>query len=123
MRFEDFYNNLKSLFPDIRELQVWTEWDWSNDSCEQCVVISEVAREMIKWASKNEFEKVDRLLIEIEKAISEADDSVKSYIGTDFLVTILEVKNKEIRKKIKSLMKEQTSAAYQIILRGYGEPN
>ncbi len=114
---------MKSHFPEINQLQVWSEWDWSNESCEQCVVISEVADEMVKWANQDEFEKVERLLTEIEKALLEADDSVRAYIGTDFLVTVLEVKDKSIREKIKSLMKEKTAEAYQINLRGYKEPN
>ena len=119
--FETFYKNLQEKFPDLRSNPVWQKWDWSNDSCEQIVVISAVAREMIKWAENNDWRAVESMLNEIEYAFTKGSDPLVAYLGTDFTVTVMEGKNDGVRGRIKQLMGEKTFAAYQINLRGYTE--
>src|SRR5687767_4587560 len=119
--FEAFYKNLQEKFPTLRSNPVWQEWDWSNESCEQIVVISAVAREMIKWAEKDDWQAVTRMLAEVEYAFTKGSDAIVAYLGTDFTVTVTESKNRMVRERIKQLMGEKTFSAYQINLRGYTE--
>lgn len=72
--FEELYNKLLFQFPALRQNPVWAEWDWSNDSCEQSVVISEVARDLINWAKNGEWNQVESLLAEIELAFTRGTD-------------------------------------------------
>src|SRR5687767_12654224 len=92
---------------------VWEEWDWSNESCEQIVVISAVAREMIKWAEKDDWQAVTRMLAEVEYAFTKGSDALVAYLGTDFTVTVMEGKNDRVKGHIKRLMGERTLTAYQ----------
>jgi len=119
--FETLYNKLLDKFPNLKTNPVWQNWDWSNESCEQSVVISEVAIELIQWGEKNDWGNVKDLLIEIEAAFVHGTDSVIAYLGTDFTVTVMECKNSVLRAHIKQLMGEKTFEAYQINLRGYRE--
>ena len=119
--FESFYGKLHQLFPELKRNPVWNEWDWSNESCEQCVVISEVAKEMIEWAANGNWQHVEALLQEVEIAFVKGTDPVIAYLGTDFTFTIMECDNSEIRKRIRQLMGATTFTAYQMNLRGYGE--
>ncbi len=119
--FESLYHKLFQKFPDLKRNDVWEKWEWSNQSCEQSVVISEVSREMIKWAEEENWQQVEDLLDEIESAFINGAESVISYLGTDFTVTVMECKNPAIRKRIKQLMGHITFKAYQMNLRGYSE--
>ena len=121
--YETFYSNLRKMFPRIEAMNVWTEWEFSNESGTHSVIMSELAREMIVWASEGQFHEVKRLLEYIDKAFEDANDAVISIIGTDFTVTILECEDKFARETIKSLMPARLANAYQINLRGYIEPN
>ena|SRR5688572_27650791 len=119
--FETFYKNLHEKFPELKNNPVWEEWDWSNESCEQIVVISAVAREMINWAENDDWRSVASMLAEIEYAFTKGSDPLVAYLGTDFTVTVMECKNDSVRSRIKQMMGEKTFTAYQINLRGYRE--
>lgn len=121
--FEEFYTALRKDFPKIDSISVWQEWDWSNDSCEHSVVMSEIAREMVSWTKEDNYKDINRLLNYVEQALTNASEGVQAFIGTDFTVTILETEDKQIRENIKALMQPQTAQAYKINLRGYREPN
>ena len=121
--FETFYARLRHDFPKLDSLSVWDKWDYSNESCEQCVVMSEVAREMIRWANEGNYEDVKKLLDYIELCITDAEYDVIAYIGTDFTVTILECRNREVRESIKKLMGPEVADAYRMNLGAYREPN
>ena len=118
---EPFYKNLQKRFPELQRLSVWAEWDWSNDGVEHSVVMSEVAREMMRWAGNNEWQKVTELLKEIETGFVEGSDKLIAYLGTDFTVTITGCENQQDREQIKKVMGKLTYNAYQINLRGYRE--
>jgi hypothetical protein len=121
--FETFYTTLKTKFPRLQTLTVWKDWDYSNESVTHSVIMSELAAEMIIWATEENYDEVAKLLSHIERAFEEATNSVIAFIGTDFTVTILECKDKTIRENIKKLMGKDTAHAYQMNLRGYSEPN
>jgi hypothetical protein len=95
--------------------------DWSNEGCEHSVVMSEVAKEMMRWAKNNEWQKVTELLNEIETGFIEGSHKLIAYLGTDFTVTITECKNQQVREQIKKLMGKLTYNAYLMNLRGYRE--
>lgn len=121
--YEEFYNSLRKDFPRIDSLPIWQEWDWSNDSYEHSIIMSEIAEEMICWAKEDNYEDIKRMLDYIEQALTNASTGVIAFIGTDFLVTIIEIEDKQTRERIKALMQPRTTEGYQIDLRGYKEPN
>lgn len=84
--------------------------------------MSELAREMIAWA-EGKWEVVERLLVELESAFETMPPDVISIICTDFLVTILEVKDKDLRENIKKQMKPKTLEAYGLNFGGYQVPS
>ncbi len=120
--FITFCSNLKSKFPTLKNLSVWSEWDCSNEGHAHSVVMSDLAMEMINWAINGEYEQVKRFLNEIESSFEKGNDTVIAFLGTDFTVTILECTNKSVRETIKQLMGKETYDAYRINLRGYREP-
>ena len=59
----------------------------------------------------------------IENYFNEGDSSVTSIIYTDFLVTIMEIKDKETRETIKKMMKPETAQHYKQLFNFYREAN
>ena len=114
---------LRKNFPKVDELPVWKEWDWQKEPAFNSIVMSEIAREMVSWAKEGNYSEVKTMLSHVEQAFTGASELVVAYLGTDFTVTILETEEKDIRKKIKSLMGPATAHAYKLNLNGYREPN
>ena len=119
---ETFYEKLRDMFPQLKELPFWTEWH-GNDGYVHMMVMSHLATELIGWATNGNWSDVKTFLNEIEEGFINGDDTVIAFLGTDFTVTILECRNISVREKIKELMGIVTRDAYQINLRGYKEPN
>jgi O-acetylhomoserine/O-acetylserine sulfhydrylase-like pyridoxal-dependent enzyme len=59
----------------------------------------------------------------IEKYFYDGSLEVISIIYTDFLVTIMEIDDKEIRETIKKMMKPETAKQYMELFKYYQEPN
>ena len=121
--FEDFYNEIRSQFPKMRELTTWDNYAWTLNGCENSMIMTELSQEMAVWASNGEVEETQRLLDFIENYFFEGDNGVTSIIYTDFLVTIIEIKDKEIRETIKRMMKPETAKHCKQLFKFYREAN
>jgi hypothetical protein len=118
--FEDFYNEIRSQFPKMKELDTWDKYDWSLQGHENSAIMTELSREMANWVTKGNELDVQRLMNIVEKYFIEGDVPVISIIYTDFLVTIMEVK-KEIRERIKKMMGPETEKHYKNLFKFYRE--
>ena len=87
------------------------------------MVLSDIAREMMKSVERGDENVCDLLLTLIENTLKNHPNSkVAAFIGTDFLVTILEYPmTKELKEKIKNNMGKETMLGYKIAKRGYNE--
>lgn len=121
MDIETFYGRLRNKFPELNTLSVWNEWDWRNEGAAHSVIMSEVARKLIRWAESNNWPIVAELLNEVEIAFGEGDETVVAFLGTDFTVTIMECRVQHVRERIKKMMGKITWDAYKINLGGYRE--
>ncbi|MBL7964016.1 MAG: hypothetical protein JNM31_09235 [Flavobacteriales bacterium] len=121
--FALFYDNIQLFFPGIERLLVWQELDWKDEPALHSTILSEVAREMIRWGQAGNWKDVERLLVMVEEGLKHGVSDVQAYLGTDFTVTITECDDRPVREKIKAMFLPETTEAYQINLRGYREPN
>lgn len=121
--FENFYSEIRSEFPKIRALSTWDENDWSIDGSDNSIIMSEICVEMSLWASKGYLIDTRKLMDFIEEYFSIGDMLVTSIIYTSFLVTIMEIKNKENRDTIKQMMGSKSSKNYIHLLDYYREAN
>lgn len=118
-----FYKILKSNFPKINQCKFWDEYDWSEEGYENSFIMTEIAQEISSWDTKLEFGELTKLFNIIEIGFVEYDNSTSSFLATDFLVTIMEIKNKLIRDKIKKMMGSKTQENYRAMLKFYRENN
>lgn len=118
--FQDFYNEIREAFPRIKQLQTWSNYDWSVNGCENSLIMSEVSIEMATWVSEGDTSDAQRLMDVIERYFHDGDVPVQSMIYTDFFVTIMESK-KEPREVIKSMMGPETKKLYTRLLDFYRE--
>tara|TARA_R110002124_G_scaffold279534_1_gene452133 strand:- start:361 stop:684 length:324 start_codon:yes stop_codon:yes gene_type:complete len=107
----------------MRELTTWDNYAWTLNGCENSMIMTELSQEMAVWASNGEVEETQRLLDFIENYFFEGDNGVTSIIYTDFLVTIIEIKDKEIRETIKRMMKPETAKHCKQLFKFYREAN
>ena len=121
--FGDFYNDIRNQFPKMKELTTWDEYDWSLEIYENSMIMTELSREMAVWSLDGKLEETQRLMDFIENYFHEGDSSVTSIIYTDFLVTIMEIKDKETRETIKKMMKPETAKHYKQLFNFYREVN
>jgi hypothetical protein len=120
---EEFYIDLKNRFPKLTELKTWNKYNWRVDGCENSMIMSDLAEEIILWTSNNKLEDSRNFFDYLESCIEVYDERVTSFIYTDFLVTIMETKEKETRELIKKMMLTKTKQFYQRLFQFYSEPN
>jgi len=120
---EEFYIDLKHRFPEITELKTWNKYNWSVDGCENSMIMSELAEEIILWTSNNKLEDSQNFFDYLELCLEVYDERVTSFIYTDFLLTIMEAKEKETRELIKKMMLSKTKEFYQRLFQFYSESN
>ncbi|HEU4791906.1 MAG TPA: hypothetical protein VFS71_19635 [Flavobacterium sp.] len=120
---EEFYIDLKNRFPKLTELKTWNKYNWSIDGCENSMIMSELAEEIILWTSKNKLEDSQNFFDYQELSLEVYDERVISFIYTDFLMTIMEAKEKETRELIKKMMLYKTKEFYQRLFQFYNESN
>lgn len=118
---EQFYRALQEQFPEINNLSTWINYAWYENGSENSMIMSEIADEMIRWASEERWAETENMLNFIEDAFTEYDKRTSSFIYTDFLVEITEIKNKKLRESIKALMKTETANQYKQLLHFYRE--
>lgn len=118
---EEFYNDLKNRFQKIAEMKIWSKYNWSVEGCENSLIMSELAEEIILWTDINKLEDVKKFFEYLESCLEVYNDRVISFIYTDFLVTIMEVKEKEKRELIKKMMLSKTIELYQRLFLFYSE--
>ena len=119
---EEFYIDLKHRFPEITELKTWNKYNWSVDGCENSMIMSELAEEIILWTSNNKLEDSQNFFDYLELCLEVYDERFTSFIFTDFLVTIMEEKE-NTRELIKKMMLFKTKEFYQRLLQFYSEAN
>jgi hypothetical protein len=119
--FAQLYENMQLFFPRIRMLPEWEEVDWRDEPAWHSVLLSEIAREMIRWGQAGNWKDVERLLIMIEEGFKHGVSDVQAYLGTDFTVTITECEDRPVRERIKTMFFPETAEAYQRNLLGYRE--
>jgi hypothetical protein len=118
---EQFYRNLQEKFPEIKNLSTWINYPWYEGGSENSMIMSELAQEMIRWARENRWDDIAEWMIFTESAFLEYDKTTSSYIYTDFLVEIIEIKDRNLRESIKALMKSETKIQYKQLLDFYRE--
>jgi predicted XRE-type DNA-binding protein len=118
---EQFYTELMSQFPQLKELSIWQECDWSEQGYENSRIMTAIAQEMANWAANNQLQQTQLLLDFIESSFFDFDNRVTSFIYTDFLVTFMEIKDKETREMLKKQMKSETAKHYQQLFKFYRE--
>ncbi|TDO71065.1 hypothetical protein EV143_11057 [Flavobacterium chryseum] len=118
---EEFYIDLKNKFPKIAELKTWNKYNWSIEGSENSMIMSDLAEEIIFWTSNDKLEDSRFFFEYLESCLKNYDQRVTSFIYTDFLVTIIETKNKEARELIKKMMLSKTKEFYQRLFQFYSE--
>jgi hypothetical protein len=115
---QEFYIELKNQFPRINELSLWNNYDWSLEGNNNSLIMSEIAIEITNWTKSDNLENLFEF---IENSFIEHDTRTTSFLYADFLVTIIEIKDKQIRESIKQIMKPITREHYQRLLDFYLE--
>lgn len=118
---EEFYQELKNTFPKIDQCLFWDDYNWSEDSYDNSLIMTEIAREISQWDIKSEYWEFTKLFQIIEKGFVEYNLKTSSFLATDFLVTIMEIKDKFIRDEIKKFMRSKTQEEYREMLKFYRE--
>lgn len=119
---ESFYKELKTNVSKIDDLNIWQEYDWSeNNGIENSAIMTELAREISKWNPKTDYGDFSAFFQTIEDGFLNFDKTTSSYLATDFLVTIMEIKDKFIRDEIKKFMRNETQKQYREMLHFYRE--
>ena len=118
---EEFYIDLKNRFPKITELKTWDKYNWSVNGCENSMIMSELAEEIMLWTSNNKLEDSKNFFDYLELCLEIYDERVTSFIYTDFLVTIME--EKETRELIKKMMQPKIKEFYKRLFQFYSESN
>ena len=116
-----FYQYLKNTFPQINRCKFWDEYDWSENGYENSFIMTEIAREINSWNVKSEYDEFTKLFQIIENGFTEYDNATSSFLTTDFLVTIMEIEDKNTRDEIKKFMKSKTQEKYKEMLKFYRE--
>lgn len=116
-----FYHNLKNTFPKINQCKFWDEYYLSDNLYENSLIMTEIAREVNTWSIKSEFQEFTKFFEIIENGYTEYDVTTSSFLTTDFLVTIIENEDKNIRDEIKKFMKNKTQEKYNEMLIFYNE--
>ena len=117
----EFYQNLKNNFSKIDQCSFWNKYDWSEEGYENSFIITEIAREISQWNTKSECAEFDNLFQIIENGFLEYDIKTSSLLATDFLVSLMEIKEKRIRDEIKKFMRSKTQEKYGEMLKFYRE--
>lgn len=115
-----FYSELRNLTPDLKDLEVWSEFDQEGDGFIGANILTNVAEQAIIWTNQGKLKLIDKLFDFFERSYSEFEDGSNAYIYTDFHPTIINCQNSEIREKIKSYMRPKTMTLYnQLIELGF----
>ena len=124
LTYQSFYLKVFETLPNFKNLKVFEDWKEDiNEGYVATMVLSDIAREMMKSVERGDENVCDLLLTLIENTLKNHPNSkVAAFIGTDFLVTILEYPmTKELKEKIKNNMGKETMLGYKIAKRGYNE--
>lgn len=115
-----FYNLLESEFVEVAEMNLLKDVDIEQEGFEKCEIMSKLAKKLAEFASVGQKKKVQTFLAHVEIGFNEGDNTLTSYLSTDFLVTIMEHKKGE-REFIKQLMEPSTIQNYKEMLDFYRE--
>ena len=124
LTYQSFYIKVFETLPNFKNLKVFEDWKEDiNEGYVATMVLSDIAREMMKSVERGDENVCDLLLTLIENTLKNHPNSeVSAFIGTDFLVTILEYPmSKELKEKIKNKMGKETMLGYNIAKSGYDE--
>lgn len=122
--YGDFYDSVFKKLPKFKKIKVFDEY--KNETIEDIplfIVLSELAKEMMKEAENGNEKTSDILLSIIENVLTDFPDSViAALIGTDFIVSILEYPmDKKLKINILKKMGKETLRGYEISKKGYRE--
>jgi len=118
---EQFYIELKNNFKKIDELELWNEFDWSENGYENSFIMTKLAQEISSWNLITENYELSKFLKIIEDGFIYYNKATSSMLATDFLVTIMEIEDQEVRNEIKQIMLPKTQLNYQNMLTFYRE--
>ncbi|MGY3795839.1 hypothetical protein [Aquimarina sp. 433] len=122
--YSEFYELIFESLPDFRKLEVFDEYkDEINDGFPAIVILSELARKMMKETENGNEKVADKLLGIVENVLADFPDSrIAALIGTDFIVSILEYPmEKELKISVLKKMGKETLRGYEISKNGYRE--
>ncbi len=115
-----FYSDLKNSFPEIAQMGFWNEYDIVNEPISSSGIMTEIGKIVINWAELNEIEKIKNLMLFFELSYQLYEDEATCYIYSDFLPTIVSMKNIELRENIKTQILTETMKQYnQLIHLGF----
>lgn len=118
---EEFYIDLRNQFPKIKELKTWDKYNWTVEGNENSMIMSELGDEIILWTFNNKLDLTRKFLNYLELCLDVYDERVTSFIYTDFLTTIMEIKDRNKRASIKEMMSDKTKELYQKLFQFYRE--
>ncbi|SNR14176.1 DUF7674 family protein [Tenacibaculum jejuense] len=124
IKYSEFYELVFKSLPNFRKIKVFDEYkDEINDGFSAIVILSELARKMMRETENGNEKVADKLFGIVEKVLVDFPNSgIASLIGTDFIVSILEYPmEKELKISILKKMGKETLRCYEISKKGYRE--
>ena len=115
-----FYNLLETQFAEVAEMDLLKGIDIEQEGFENCGIMTRLAKKLTEFAEMGQKKKVQTFLSFVEVGFKEGDNTLTSYLCTDFLVTIMEQKKNE-REFIKKYMLSSAKQNYKAMLEYYLE--
>ncbi|MBX7226720.1 MAG: hypothetical protein K1X55_11875 [Chitinophagales bacterium] len=108
---DDFFLEIKEVFPPLLQLSTWEEW--KDDPIGKYIIMEDIATEMIIWVGKGDFKTTGRMLDFIEYHLRYGHPIVQNVIYTDFLPCIFEIEDGEQKAKVIGMFGPTTLNEYQ----------
>lgn len=116
----EFYMSLEKQFPEIQKLRILEGIDIEVEGWENSGIMTKLAQVLTQLLVDGYSDEAEKFMSIMEEAFYSAENTVKNYLYTDFLVTIMEQK-KEQREYIKSIMGKKTKELYKSLFSFYRE--
>jgi len=116
----EFYKYVDTKYSGINISKLYVGVNFDEDGFENAGIMTTLAEQVTQIAKEENFKEAKQVLDTIEIAFEKGENTLRSYLYTDFLVTIMEQK-KEQREYLKSIMSDKTMNHYRELLKLYQE--
>ncbi|MFT7545428.1 MAG: hypothetical protein ACI8YO_002215 [Gammaproteobacteria bacterium] len=113
---EEFYSEIRKLFPEIHEHSMWDEFSYEGEPPSNAGILTSIAEVVIEWTINGEFEEVEKILAFIEQGYQDFRDDIMCYVYTDFHPTIIATEIIGVRERIKVMMGAKTKLHYDQLI-------